>query len=124
MPSQGWTLTMGSTRTDGTIFPSLTIEGNPMARRPRKDGVSGYQYVRKEKNRHGTEFFRFRWKGKIQYVFDAKDEPYDSEPFKEQHRLLMVKVDALKKGIPVDGISVDFGLPRAKPETFRWLCEQ
>ncbi len=62
----------------------------------------------------------------MEYVFT---EDYGSPEFQLQHSILSAKVEALKSGIAVDGITVGVGVSRpaldtAKPQTFRWLCEQ
>jgi hypothetical protein len=78
--------------------------------------------VRKEENRHGNTFNRFRWNCKFEYVFT---ERYASDEFELRHSILKTQVDCLKAGVPVEGIvveSTDAPTP-AKPKTFRWLCE-
>ena len=65
------------------------------ARKPRKAGLSGYPYVRKERSSAGTEFYRFRWrpqawKGKVvEYVFT---EQYGAPEFKLQHSILKTEL--------------------------------
>ena len=84
--------------------------------------TSGFEYVRKERTRHGTTIYRFRWRNfAVQLI-----ERYNSPEFRAHHAALKAKVEAIKAGLDLtlsQAPQEQPSRPATKPKTFRWLCE-
>lgn len=84
---------------------------------------TGFKYLYRETTRHETVIYRFRWG----HIGVQINDPIGSPEFHLRYGKLLAQVQAAKAGLKIDTPANSHAVQppaRAKPKTFRWLCEK